>query len=189
MHEKGLQRQTGVGTLVSSQEQRARLVPLINRWSNAGQPLILILRRFYVRIRLFVLPKSRSRECFRFAGGQERGLSFCRIDLTAAHLFQPRAAPVLRRARPRPDPPVVCPGFGFDKCYISLVRHLLNPKPRHTTGGSGRSARRSGREKSGKIVCQQNYSSRRRKSTVPTKASKRRRFNDSPEARTSEFLC
>ena len=31
LHEEGLQRQIGVGTLVSSQERRALLVPLINR--------------------------------------------------------------------------------------------------------------------------------------------------------------
>ena len=62
-----------------------------------------------------MLPKRRSRECSRFAGGQERGLSSCRIDLTASRPIQPRAAPLLRRAPPRPDPPVVCPGFGFDR--------------------------------------------------------------------------
>ena len=66
---------------------------------------------------------------------------------------------------------------------------LSNPKPGHTTGGSGRSARRSGRAGSGKIGCQQNYSPRKQKSTVPSKASKKRRFNVSPEARTSEILC
>ena len=67
--------------------------------------------------------------------------------------------------------------------------NLSNPKPGHTTGGSGRSARRSGRAGSGKIGCQQNYSPRKQKSTVPSKASKKRRFNVSPEARTSEILC
>ena len=46
LHEKGLQRQIGVGTLVSSQERRALFVLLINRWSNADQLLILFLRRF-----------------------------------------------------------------------------------------------------------------------------------------------
>ena len=40
LHEKGLQRQIGVGTLVSSQERRALAVPLINRGSTAGQPLV-----------------------------------------------------------------------------------------------------------------------------------------------------
>ena len=67
--------------------------------------------------------------------------------------------------------------------------HLSNPKPGHTTGGSGRSARQGGRERSGKIKCQQNYSPKKQNSTVPSKASKKRRFNVSPEARTSEILC
>ena len=67
--------------------------------------------------------------------------------------------------------------------------NLSNPKPGHTTGGSGRSARRSGRAGSGKIGCQQNYSPRKQKSIVPSKPSKKRRFNVSPEARTSEILC
>ena len=46
LHEKGLQRQIGFGTLVSSQERRALAVPLINRGSTAGQPLISFLHRF-----------------------------------------------------------------------------------------------------------------------------------------------
>ena len=36
MHEKGLQRQIGVGTLARSQERRALAVPRINRWTIAG---------------------------------------------------------------------------------------------------------------------------------------------------------
>ena len=39
LHEKGVQRQQSVGPLVSSQEQRALLVPLINRGLTAYQPL------------------------------------------------------------------------------------------------------------------------------------------------------
>ena len=38
LHEKGLQRQTGVGSLVRSQERRAAVVPRINRLSTARQP-------------------------------------------------------------------------------------------------------------------------------------------------------
>ena len=72
---------------------------------------------------------------------------------------------------------------------ISIKNHLLNRKPGHTTGGSSRSTRRSVWERSGKIVCQLNHSPWKEKSTVPTQASKRRCFNDSPEARTSEFVC
>ena len=40
LHEKRLQRQIGVGTLVSSQERIAFAVPLISRLSTAGQPRV-----------------------------------------------------------------------------------------------------------------------------------------------------
>ena len=40
LHEKGSQRQIGVGTLVSSQERRALADPLINRGLTAGQPRV-----------------------------------------------------------------------------------------------------------------------------------------------------
>ena len=69
------------------------------------------------------------------------------------------------------------------------VCNLSNPKPGHTRSVSGRSAQRSGRAGSGKIKCKQNYAPRKQKSTVPSKASKKRRFNVSPETRTSEILC
>ena len=71
----------------------------------------------------------------------------------------------------------------------SRAVNVSNPKPGHTTGGSGRTARRSGRAGSGKIGCQQNHSLRKQKSTVLSKASNKYRFNVTPEARTSEILC
>ena len=46
---------------------------------------------------------------------------------------------------------------------------MSNPKPGHTTGGSGRGARRSGQAGSGKIGCQRNNTPRKQKSTVPSK--------------------
>ena len=67
--------------------------------------------------------------------------------------------------------------------------YLPNPKPGNTTGGSGRSARRSGQAGSGKIRCLQNFSAKKQKSIVPSKAPKTHRFNISPEGRTSETLC
>ena len=36
LHDKGVQRQIGVGTLVSSKERRAAVVPVINRLATAG---------------------------------------------------------------------------------------------------------------------------------------------------------
>ena len=49
------------------------------------------------------------------------------------------------------------------------VNRPVESKTGHTTGGSGRSARWSGRAGSGKIGFQQNYSPRKHKSTVPPK--------------------
>ena len=54
LHEKGLQRQIGVGTLVSSQEQRALLVLVINR-SSTGR---FVPATVYIGFPLFVLPKT-----------------------------------------------------------------------------------------------------------------------------------
>ena len=60
-------------------------------------------------------------------------------------------------------------------------------KPGHIAGGSGRgSARRGGEAGSGRIGRRQNSSPRRQASLVPSKASKTRRLNISPEARASE---
>ena len=73
--------------------------------------------------------------------------------------------------------------------FILIINSLSNPKPGHTTGESGRDARRSGQAGWGKIGCQQNDSPRKQKSTVLSKKSKKSRFNVSPEARTSEIRC
>ena len=117
LHEKGLQRQIGDGTLVSSQERRALAVPLINRGSTAD----FVPPSVYIRFRVFVLPKRRPGQFLRLAGGQEGGLSPGRIDTTASRPTQPRSPSPPRRAPPRPDRPVVCPGFGFDKLLLSLL--------------------------------------------------------------------
>ena len=67
--------------------------------------------------------------------------------------------------------------------------HLSNPKPGHTTGGSGRGARLGGGAGPGRTGRRQNNSPRRHASLVPPKASKTRLLNVSPEARTSEIPC
>ena len=51
LYEKGLQRQKGVGPLVSSQEQRALLVSRLNRLSTAG----FVPPAVYIEFRLFVI--------------------------------------------------------------------------------------------------------------------------------------
>ena len=55
LHEQGLQRQKGVGPLVSRHGQRAFLVPRINRLPTACQPVILFPHSVYIGFRLFVL--------------------------------------------------------------------------------------------------------------------------------------
>ena len=73
--------------------------------------------------------------------------------------------------------------------YIYIYIYLSGPKPGHTTGGSGRGARWGGGAMSGRTGCQQNCSPGGQASLVFPKASKIRRLNVSPEARTSEILC
>ena len=64
---KGLQRQKGVVPLVSSQEERALLVPLINRLQTADKPVVnrlstadFVPPSVYIGFRLFVLLGRRS---------------------------------------------------------------------------------------------------------------------------------
>ena len=62
---------------------------------------------------------------------------------------------------------------------------MSNPKPRHTTGGSGRSGG-TGRGGAGR---RQVGSPRRRPTLLPSRASYTTVLNDSSEARTNEILC
>ena len=118
LHEKGLQRQKGVGPLVSSQEQRALLVPLINRGnrSTAGQPRVLFPHSVYIGFRLFVLLERRSSDVSSMPW-RVRGTLVLLGEQFCWHPVLPDPAPPPRRA-PRPDPPVVCPGFGLDKLKL-----------------------------------------------------------------------
>ena len=67
--------------------------------------------------------------------------------------------------------------------------YLPSPKPGHTTGGSRRGARRGGGAGSSRTICQQNCPPSGQSFLVPSKASKTRRLNVSPEARISKILC
>ena len=86
------------------------------------------------------------------------------------------------------------PTLGTNLGHRILVMRiqLVESKTRtyHGRVGSGRTAgRRGGGAGSGRTGRRQNISPRRQASLVPSKASKTRRLNVSPEARTSEFRC
>ena len=112
LHEKGSQRQKGVGSLVSSQQRRALPVPMTNRLSTAGfAPAFGLHRISLVRA---------SGETFRrrVFDALEGTSEACSLDEQFCwHLLLPDSAPPPRRA-PRPDPPVVCPGFKLDSIPI-----------------------------------------------------------------------
>ena len=95
-------------------------------------------------------------------------------------LFVPGCRPVERRV------------FSKNEYAELYIKDMPSPKPGHTTGGSRRGARRgggAGSAGSGRTVCQQNCPPRGQSFLIPSKASKTRRSNVSPEARTSEILC
>ena len=100
-----------VGALVSSQERGALAVPRINPGSTAG----FVPLSVYIGFRLFVLLKRYSEQLSSVPRGLEVQLFLGRTDPSASRLARPRPAPLPRRAPPRPDPPVVCPGFGLDR--------------------------------------------------------------------------
>ena len=148
----------GVGTLVSSQETKSGCRPADK---------LLINRLLCSPISLHGI------SLFRASGQSSRTVVFDALGGTRAGCFlggPTRRRPVLLRpAPPRPTaPPPRCARPAPTRTWYTRVLDLSNPKPGHTTGGSGWSARRSGRAGSGKIRCQHNYSPRKQKSTVPS---------------------
>ena len=127
LHEKGLQRQIGDGTLVNSQQRRALAVPVINRGWTGCQPRVNrtfcsfagLHRNSFVRaceesFRTIVYIALESPR-----GGWLPRRPKCR------HLVLPSVAPPRCRPAPcPPDPPVVCPGFGLDR--LDLCRYVVD---------------------------------------------------------------
>ena len=103
-----------VGPLVSSQERRALLVPVTNRLSTGDFVPAFSLNR---------IPLVRSSgESFRrrVFDALEGTSEACSLDeYFCLHTVLPDFASPPCRA-PRPDPPVVCPGFGLDKFLFHL---------------------------------------------------------------------
>ena len=127
LHEKCLQRQQGAGPLVSSQETKSLFRP-------ADKPLVKRGFRSSIGLHRISLVRA-SEQSFRtglfdaFLGGCEGPLSPGRTDLSASRLARPRPAPPPRRAPPRPDPSVVCSGFGPDKFETAQAGHRLSRRP------------------------------------------------------------
>ena len=131
--EKGLQRQNGVGPLVSSEEQRPLLVPRFNRLLIGCQPLVWFLYRF-------------TQSLVRASGETFRRRVFDALEDTSdasllSELFCRRPAlpspTSLPRRSPRTDPPVVCPGFELerfvqDSCARCLGGYEGHMSPRRT---------------------------------------------------------
>ena len=114
------QRQIADGTVVNSQHRRALAVPVTNRLSTAGQPVVnrwstagFVPPPVYIGFPLFVLSKSRSRE-FSAVPWWRRRTDVCWASRTVEVPFG-AAWPSFADAPPRPDPPVVCPGFGVGR--------------------------------------------------------------------------
>ena len=104
LHEKGLQRQIGDGTLVSSQERRALAVPLINRGTIAGQPRVNRSFRSSIglhRISFVRASEETSRTVFGSLEGKREGCLLA--GSTRRRPVLPSPAPPRRPAVRRPD--------------------------------------------------------------------------------------
>ena len=113
LHEKGLQRQIGDGTLVSSQERRAAVVPRINRVSTAD----FVPPSVYIGFALFALPKK-SFKTLSSMPWRARGsvVSWANRPVgVPSYPAPPRPAAPPCAAPPRPL--MACPGFGIDKYF------------------------------------------------------------------------
>ena len=130
--------------------------PLINRLSTGCQPPVVFPHRLtwdFARS-CFWGDVQETCLCFRCLGGYGGRSSPGRNVLSAARSARPP-----RRA-PRPEPPVVCLGFGLDRCLIVFVFlcmqgmsvNLMIPKPGHITSsaGGGGAQRRGGRAGAGR---------------------------------------
>ena len=112
LHDKILHNQKGDGPLVSSQERRAFAVPRIN-WLATGR---CFPPSVYIGFCLFRASEETSRTVVLDALEGKRDGRFLG-EPTRRRPVLPRPAPPSRPAvrRPPTDPPVVSPGFGFDK--------------------------------------------------------------------------
>ena len=119
-------REKSDGPLVSSQERRALFVLLRNHLSTAIQPRVLFSQRStYVSFFLCCSGETRERVFDSLEGTMKAnflGAQFC------WHPVLPDPTPP-SRCTLRPDAPLVCPGFGFDRFFIkNTPGHALHEK-------------------------------------------------------------
>ena len=119
LHEKGSQRHKGVDTLLSSQEQKALPVPLINQMSAGCQPVILFPHSVYMGI-FFCASEKIHNSCLRCPERHEGRLCPVRKNMSASHPPSP-PCPAAPLCAALPNPPAVCPGFGFDRLSPLVV--------------------------------------------------------------------
>ena len=124
MHEDVSQRQISVGTLVSSQVRRALAVPLVNRGLTAGQQQAN--RGINYEVDCSCFRRKVQDSVFDSLHGKREGCFFARSSTPSysAPPWPPNPrcpGPSPRHAPPRTDRAVVCPGFGFDKCYSKIL--------------------------------------------------------------------
>ena len=97
LHQKGLQKQIAVGTLVSSQQRRALAVPRLNHWSTAGQPLVklcFVPPLVCIGFPFFsCLRRNVQNSCLWYPGGLEGRLPSRPTEMSAPWFAQLRPAP------------------------------------------------------------------------------------------------
>ena len=92
--------------------------PWINRWSNAGFVPPSVLHTNYTE-----RPSEETlRTVFPIRWGARGRLVTGQIDPKASCPTQPHSGEPLRRAPPRRDEPLVCPGFGLERSFSMLTQ-------------------------------------------------------------------
>ena len=137
LHEKGSQSQkgrqhTGPQPGTKSGRRPTAVVPRINRLSTGCQPRVN--RTFCSPCGLHRVSVARASEksprtVVQVASEGKRGGILLGEPIRRRPVLL-RTAPPLRRAPPRPDPSVVCPGFGFDRSLWRTLSflELVSPK-------------------------------------------------------------
>ena len=129
LHQEGLHRQKGVVPLVSNQERRALMAPVINRLATGRQPFVL-LHSIYIGCRLSVLPKILPGGLSSVHWGANVRCSLGRTDLPPSHPAPPHLAPL----RPQAPPPCAAPPRPARGMSGFWIRQVIKPMINRTPG-------------------------------------------------------